>query len=232
MTRGRAGPKGGHDPPPPRTERGRRTRERLIRAAEEVFGEVGYYEARIAEITRKADVALGTFYLYFSSKEELFRALLASLNHRLRQRLRTRTEGLPTRAAMEEEGMREFFRFMTHHRKLYRIVKQAEAVDPKLYREYYARIARGYGAGLTAAMDRGELRRFDPELVAYALMGMADFVASRYVVWEPEPLDGKADELADLILHGLLAPGTGPRGVPRRAPQAPVRRAGSRVVGS
>ena len=232
MTRGRAGPKGGHDPPPPRTERGRRTRERLIRAAEEVFGEAGYYEARIAEITRKAGVALGTFYLYFSSKEELFRALLASLNHRLRQRLRTRTEGLPTRAAMEEEGMREFFRFMTHHRKLYRIVKQAEAVDPALYREYYARIARGYGEGLTAAMDRGELRRFDPELVAYALMGMADFVASRYVVWEPEPLDGKADELADLILHGLLAPGTVPRGVPRRAPRAPVRRAGSRTGGS
>ena len=232
MTRGRAGPKGGHDPPPPRTERGRRTRERLIRAAEEVFGEAGYYEARIAEITRKAGVALGTFYLYFSSKEELFRALLASLNHRLRQRLRTRTEGLPTRAAMEQEGMREFFRFMTHHRKLYRIVKQAEAVDPALYREYYARIARGYGEGLTAAMDRGELRRFDPELVAYALMGMADFVASRYVVWEPEPLDGKADELADLILHGLLAPGTAPRDVPRRASRALVRRAGSRAGGS
>ena len=232
MTRGRAKPNSGDHPPPPRTDRGRRTRERLIQAAEEVFGDVGYYEAHIAEITRKAGVALGTFYLYFSSKEELFRALLASLNHRLRQRLRTRTEGLPTRAAMEEEGMREFFRFMTHHRKLYRIVKQAEAIDPTLYREYYARIARGYRAGLTAAMDRGELRRFDPELVAYALMGMADFAASRYVVWEPEPLDGKADELADLILHGLLPPETLTGDARRRTARAPARRAGTRAGGS
>ncbi|NNN17087.1 MAG: TetR/AcrR family transcriptional regulator [Thermoplasmata archaeon] len=207
-------------PPIPRTARGQRTRARLIRAAEDIFGDVGYYETRVSEITRRAGVALGTFYLYFPSKEELFRALLSSLNHDLRRALREATHTLASRAAMEEKGLREFFRFLDRHRKLYRIVKQAESVDPKLYREYYERIARGYRRGLEEAMDRGELKRLDPELVAYALMGMADFAASRYVVWGNGLSEAKVHQLAELILRGLLADG------PRSASPGKVPRSG------
>lgn len=193
--------------PLPRTARGQRTREMLIRAAEDEFGDAGYYEAGIAGITRRAGVALGTFYLYFSSKEELFRALLWSLNHDLRRTLNRATRDLTTRAEQEEEGLRAFFRFLARHRKLYRIVKEAESVDPRLYRDYYERIADRYGRGLARAMNRGEFRRLDPELVAYALMGIADFTASRYVVWEGGPIEPKVRQLAEMILHGLLASG-------------------------
>lgn len=190
------------DPP---TSRGQQTRVRLIRAAEVVFGNVGYHDARVSEITRRAGVALGTFYLYFPSKEELFRAMLAWLNHDLRRTLKEGTAGLPTRAEMEAEGLRLFFHFLRRHRKLYRIVKQAEGIDPGLYRQYYRRIARGYQQGLAQAMEHGEMKRIDPELVAYALMGIADFVATRYVIWEDGLSETKLDQLIEFILHGLAA---------------------------
>jgi AcrR family transcriptional regulator len=194
-------------PAPPPTWRGQRTRARLIRSAEIVFGNVGYHDARVSEITRQAGVALGTFYLYFPSKEELFRAMLDWINHDLRRTLSEGTRGLASRAEMESEGLRLFFHFLRRHRKLYRIVKQAEGVDPALYRAYYRRIAEGYRRGLAQAMDRGELRPIDPELAAYALMGIADFVATRYVVWEDGLTERKFDELVGLIFHGLLADG-------------------------
>jgi AcrR family transcriptional regulator len=194
-------------PAGPPTQRGQRTRTRLIRAAEVVFGNVGYHDARVSEITRQAGVALGTFYLYFPSKEELFRAMLAGINHDLRRTLSEGTRGLPTRAAMEAEGLRLFFHFLRRHRKLYRIVKQAEGVDPALYQEYYRRIARGYQTGLARAMERGELKRVDPELAAYALMGVADFVASRYIIWEDGLTEAKFDQLVEILLHGLVADG-------------------------
>jgi hypothetical protein len=54
----------------PVTVRGEQTRRRLLEAAEEVFGELGFRRASIAEIVRRAGVAQGTFYLYFDSKEE------------------------------------------------------------------------------------------------------------------------------------------------------------------
>jgi AcrR family transcriptional regulator len=217
-------------PAAPPTERGQRTRARLIRAAEVVFGNVGYHDARVSEITREAGVALGTFYLYFPSKEELFRAMLAGINHDLRRTLSEGTRGLQTRAEMEAEGLRLFFHFLRRHRKLYRIVKQAEGVDPALYQEYYRRIARGYQRGLAQAMERGELKRVDPELAAYALMGVADFVASRYIIWEEGLTQAKFDQLVEILLYGLVADGGTRRPTPSIAspslvPPARPRRA-------
>ena len=53
----------------PATSRGQRTRNKLLDAAEQVFGEQGYEKASIVEITRTAGVAQGTFYVYFESKK-------------------------------------------------------------------------------------------------------------------------------------------------------------------
>jgi AcrR family transcriptional regulator len=60
----------------PTTDRGRRTREALLRAARRVFEKKGFLEARIVDITRSARVAYGTFYTYFPSKEAVFRELI------------------------------------------------------------------------------------------------------------------------------------------------------------
>jgi AcrR family transcriptional regulator len=63
----------------PRTERGRRTLRKLLDAAAEEFGEKGFHEASVSSITRRAGVALGSFYTYFDSKDALFRALVADI---------------------------------------------------------------------------------------------------------------------------------------------------------
>lgn len=57
---------------PPLTERGVRTREKLITAAREVFEERGFLDTRVAHIARCAGVAYGSFYTYFPSKEAVF----------------------------------------------------------------------------------------------------------------------------------------------------------------
>lgn len=66
-------------PTAPRTERGRRTRHHLVRAAREVFEREGYFAARVTDITSVADVAVGTFYTYFTSKEEIFLAVVGDI---------------------------------------------------------------------------------------------------------------------------------------------------------
>ncbi len=198
----------GRNPPSPgthgKTERGQRTRLKILRAAEKVFGDEGFYDARISEITRTAGVAAGTFYLYFQSKEELMRALIQQINHDLRRALSEGTDHLSNRADAEVRGFEIFFYdFLPRHRKLYRIIKQAEFADPPIYEWYYYRIANGYARRLRAAMDRGEFRDWDEDLAACALMGIAEFVAMRYVSWGDGLPRKKLRELMEFILGGL-----------------------------
>lgn len=73
-----------------------RTREKLTEAARAVFSEIGL-AAPVEEITRRADVARGSFYYHFKSKERLIRLLvdeiLTELSDRMDQECATR-EGL------------------------------------------------------------------------------------------------------------------------------------------
>jgi AcrR family transcriptional regulator len=188
----------------PLTPRGEKTRQLLLEAAEAVFGEKGYERASIAEITQRAGVAQGTFYVYFPDKRVIFTELVRDLNDRLRDHVLAALDGLTDRMEIEHARFESFFTFICAHRNLYRIVRQAEFVDEDLYRWYYRRIADGYAAGLAGSMEQGQIRQADPEILAYCLMGIADFVGMRWGLWEGQrPKDALFRDLMTFIRSGL-----------------------------
>ena len=188
----------------PATPRGRQTRQKLLSAAEEVFGRKGYERASVSEITMTAGVAQGTFYVYFADKQAIFTELVRELNRRLRQRTAEAIQGLTDRLEMERAGFRAFFDFIHRHRGLYRIVRQAEFVDEELFRWYYRSLAESYVEGLSAAAETGQIRAIDPEVLAYCLMGMGDFLGMRWVLWEEDGLPPAVfDAFMAFITHGM-----------------------------
>jgi AcrR family transcriptional regulator len=62
-----------------KTSRGRRTRAALVEAAKSIFDETPFAETRISDIAARAGVATGTFYTYFTSKEEIFREVAGAV---------------------------------------------------------------------------------------------------------------------------------------------------------
>src|SRR5438132_14085739 len=58
---------------------------RLLRAAEELFGERSYHRTTVADICAQAGIATGSFYSYYGSKAELFAAVVRRINDDLRQ---------------------------------------------------------------------------------------------------------------------------------------------------
>lgn len=169
----------------PTTQRGQRTRQKLIDAAEAVFGELGFHNAGIVEVTQRAGVALGTFYLYFPDKKAIFADLVRTLNVRLRRTIAERIRGIDNRLEQEVLGFETFFEFVRRHRNLYRVILQAETVDEDLYRWHYRTLAEGYVRGLREAQAKGQVRDdLDAETLAYSLMGMAESLGSRYVLWD------------------------------------------------
>lgn len=192
------------NPLQPVTARGERTRRKLVDAAEVVFGEKGYDQTSIADLTGEAGVALGTFYVYFPDKKALFVEVVDNLGEKLRKELTRAVEGKKDRLEVEDAGLEAFFSFARRHRLLYRIVRQAEFVDQACFRRYYQRIAEPYAKGLQQAMDAGELRKLDPETLAYCLMGLADFLGMRFVLWGGgRNIDEVLETAREFIRHGL-----------------------------
>ena len=191
----------------PKTKRGRQTREKLLQAAEVEFGERGFHDAAISEITRRAGVALGTFYVYFESKEEIFRALVAYMNQLTRQWISERVAGSPDRLTAEQMGVEAFMEFVREHRNLYRIVSEAQFVAEDAFRDYYTVFADAYRQNLESAAAGREIRKGDAEVWSWALIGMTVFLGMRFAYWDDEASTREtAKAAADLIALGM-APG-------------------------
>lgn len=150
-----AAPKAAHDmrgrqdpaAPKPKTARGEATRRAILSAAEKVIGEQGFNEASIGSITRAAGVAQGTFYIYFASKDDVFSELVADMGRMLRHAISEATAGIANRLDAERAGLRAFLTFVAAHPELYRIVQEAQFVDPKAYLAYFRTFAKATARG-------------------------------------------------------------------------------------
>jgi AcrR family transcriptional regulator len=185
---------------PRRLTKGERTRARLVAAAEQVFGGGTYDEASIVEITRQAGVSQGTFYLYFPSKLEIFREVVRDLGHQLRSTIAQAVEGAGNRSEVERRGFEAFFGFVEAHPNLYRVIRQAEFVDRAVYREHYERLAEPYARGLAQAMSDGEIRKTDPEVLAYCLMSIGELLGARWILWD----DSKRGKMPRRVVEAAL----------------------------
>jgi AcrR family transcriptional regulator len=181
----------------PKTERGRRTRNKLLQAAEIEFGDKGFHEAGISGITYRAGVALGTFYTYFESKDEIFRALVRYMSRRTRERVAERVADAPDRLTAERMGIEAFLEFARKHKSIYRIITEAEFIAPEGF-------AQAYRVNLARAADKGEIRQGDFETWAWSIMGIIVFLGMRFAEWSDErPVSEIAETVIDLIARGI-----------------------------
>jgi AcrR family transcriptional regulator len=190
--------------PAPKTKRGERTRERILDAAEIEIGGRGFAEASISTITAQAKVGQGTFYLYFRTKEDVMRELVLRMGRRLRRHLTLSIADAPDRLEAERRGIRAFLEFVRANPNLYRVVAEAQFVDPEVYRRYYDDFAKSYSGALKSAVRRGEISKGDAEVRAWALMGLSDMVGMRYALWDSKvKLDQVSAAAFELIAKGL-----------------------------
>ena len=196
--------------PVPKTKRGELTRQKILDAAEREIGSKGFAEASISTITAEADVAQGTFYVYFRTKEDVMRELVLRMGRRLRHHLTVATSGIASRLEVERRGIHAFFEFVRDNPNLYRVVMGMQFVDEATYRRYYEDFAASYRAALEAAVERGELAPGDAEVRAWALMGVCDMVGRRFALWDKSGALDRAAEAA----YALIAQGLEPRAAP------------------
>jgi len=191
----------------PRTARGERTMRKILEAARDEFGERGFGESSIVTITQRAGVALGTFYTYFDSKEAVFQALVRDMSTQVRDHVAPELAKAVGSFDGERRALASFLEFARTHRDVYRIIDEAEFVDPASYREHYETTAVRIATRLCAGRDKGELdsalTNEDVDILSWALMGANVFLGLRYAVWDEADPERVAKVTERLLKQGI-----------------------------
>jgi AcrR family transcriptional regulator len=180
-----------------------RTRADLLAAARQVFAARGYHEASIAEITETADVGVGTFYLHFRDKDEIFQTLLEEGLRDIREHVAAGAMELPIEQILSA-SIRLTLHYAYHRRDIFRIALTGGGLRMRGIRARVPLI-EGFTRILVAAEERGLLENYDPALLARMITG----VVSETIEWwfehdEPGP-DAMADEVLRLLRSGMPA---------------------------
>jgi len=186
-----------------------KTRSDLLTSARRVLAAKGYYRTKIADIAHDAGVAVGTFYLYYPTKEALFVELVENTAHLLRGELEsaraaTSEPRLRARAALET-----FFRFAHAHRELFRIVFGHGATFHDIIKRNQQLFATDIAANLADGMQARSFRPNNPEVVAQAFIGLSLQVVSWWLEREDVAVDTVIEAVLDFVFHGIEhAPGS------------------------
>jgi len=195
-------------------------RARLLDAARAVFSERGLDRAKVEEITTRAQLSKGAFYLHFESKEEAFRELLAGvvshLEHTLdetsEQQLATGPGDATFGAYIEACHVKnvEIYEFIWENRALMAMVLEGggSASYQHLIEDFAERAQRQTAILIQHGVDLG-LYRTDVDLEAAAafIAGGYDRVARQLVRQQRKPdLDAMLREVQWLFLGGIARP--------------------------
>ncbi|HUY47254.1 MAG TPA: TetR/AcrR family transcriptional regulator [Streptosporangiaceae bacterium] len=191
-------------------DRGQPPAQRLLAAAERLFGERSYQRTTVAGICARAGMATGSFYAHFGSKAEIFAAVVRQLNADLRMAMKEAIEQAgPGQRELERASFRAFFDMLSTRPWMDRIVRESEFVAPGEFREYYEHLARGYARGVRHAQLAGEVdARYDPEVIAFMYTGIGNFIGMRWADWTAggRVPDDVLDDLLEVLRRGLPPP--------------------------
>ncbi len=185
-------------------------RERILRAATDVFAQRGYFNAKVSEIAKAAGVADGTIYLYFDGKEDLLTSIFREHTRNYLQSLERDVANVIRPEERIRIAIRHHLETLGRDRSL-AIVAQVELRHSLKFMALLShQEVADYLNILRKIVEQGQAdgvfrRTLHPQLVAKAIFGIVDEMVTSWILSEKDyALDDQTDEVAELVLNGLL----------------------------
>lgn len=181
--------------------------DKIIKSADQEFYEYGYEKASIANITRNADVAVGTFYLYFEDKLSLYHYILFDYQSRIKNYQNERIKGCKTRKEKERMGLIAWLEFINENPHAYNIIWQSLAIDKTLFIDYYSKFKISYEKRLTK--DEDQITNINKEDLSLMLMGISTFLGLKSMLnnetkLSQEEIENTANSIISILETGLF----------------------------
>jgi AcrR family transcriptional regulator len=188
------------------TARGQRRQKQIVDYAARCFAERGYHATSVSDLVEGLGVGKGVFYWYFESKEELFRQILADAQRDLRRAQRQAIADEPDPVRRIAQGIRASVSWLDSNRHLFALLELARTDE-----KFAPLVAYGEEQAIAdalphvkAGMAAGLMVRHDPLLVAHAILGITERLASKLVLEKGMPAEEVAEGAVSLVLGGIL----------------------------
>jgi AcrR family transcriptional regulator len=180
-----------------------RTRRRVLSAAKQLFDRKGYRDTTIDDITRKANIAHGTFYLYFEGKRELLKELLEQTFAEF-----DAIVSVPFGVEDIRDQLRKALETYQRNQLLMRVLREASAADVffrEHYDEYFVELLVNHLRGSIVALQKQlGTHPVDPRGAARAIVGMIEsFAYGVFIGGEDYSLDLVVDTLTHFCLSAV-----------------------------
>ncbi|RKN74954.1 TetR/AcrR family transcriptional regulator [Paenibacillus ginsengarvi] len=185
-------------------------RKMIVEAAAKSFALFGYKATTMDQVAKIAGVGKGTIYTFFANKEELFQDIMAKLIHEMKLVAEEVVD--PSRNFFDNlhQALDRLLDFREEHELAIKLAQEVKEIGTQMAQEGIQQIEKavvGYiQQQVQRAMDKGEIKRCDPEMTAFVMLKLYMALAADWKKTH-EPLEkGQVAELLRFYLQGGLAP--------------------------
>ena len=197
----------------PRLDVSEERKDQIMNAAEGVFSQKGFNDARMDDIAEETGLSKGTLYLYFKSKEDLVIAILDRMFKEVFQGLKARknTESSATEAIWRftEDAIRDYKKMMRMMPIAYEFLALVfrNKIVQKAFKQYFNHYMNALVPIIQRGIDSGEFRRAEAEDIAIAAGAIFEGTILLWV-YDKSRVDVERHirSSIDLLLKGVLAP--------------------------
>jgi AcrR family transcriptional regulator len=189
------------------TPRGEQRRSELLAFATKRFAANGYHPTSVAELVDGLGVGKGVFYWYFESKEELFAEILRTAQNDMRRTQQRRIEGVEDPVERIQLGVRAAVLWMSEHDDLRRLFEFArtEAAFNGAMKAGQRVVVNDAVAHLKEAIVLGRIPDRDPEVLAHAILGVANHLTRVFIGSRGQDPEEVADMVVTFCMEGIGA---------------------------
>lgn len=185
--------------------------ERIINAATKIFAQKGFFQAKVSDIAKEAQVADGTIYLYFENKDDILISLFEEQMNRV-------LEDMRKQVLDEEDAIKKIEKFALNHLKLVELNKNVAEIiqvelrqSSKFMKEYKNEKFHEYlnliGEIIREGQEKGIFKEnIIPGIAKRAFFGALDEMSRFWVLSSHKKYDIEtaAKQISDYFLNGLV----------------------------
>lgn len=186
-------------------------RELIIEAAERIFSQKGFFQAKVEEIAAEAGVGKGTVYEYFSSKEEVFKEMLIHVCRDFNFDFQ-RDRSDCTAVEKIKDIVQQHLNFMMQHKDMARVLMQEKLTLSEdlfeMMRETRDNNLKFLENIVVEGIENGEFRQdIKPKVTAHLIFGATVSLSGDFVVGDPAmSIETLTDTVIDMIMYGMVSP--------------------------